>query len=364
VRIALIIYGSLETLSGGYLYDRMLVQALEAAGNTVTVLSRPWRNWGAHITDNWSRDWLRLLVEAAPDLYLQDELNHPSLAWVNSRLRRLVPAPIVSLVHHLRSQEPHPAALRALYRRVERRYLRTCDAFLCNSRTTLASVARMLAKPLEALPAFVAYPGGDHLGASVGTLPQHRKLRQEADRLRILFVGTLLPRKGVHTLIEAVARCRHPVHLTVVGGEQADPAYARSLRRQVAALNLGHCVDFTGAVPDAELRRHFAKADLLAVPSFEGFGIVYLEAMAHGLPVIASTSGAAHEIVTPGENGYLVDPGDAATLAGHLDRLAADSDLHQRMSLAAAERFASHPTWSQSGTAAAAWLATVKRRVP
>ncbi len=364
MRIALLLYGSLERLSGGYLYDRMLVRALEAAGHSVQVFALPWRSWPTHLADNLSPSWRRRLIEADVDLFLQDELNHPSLFLVNRRLRRLHSAPIVALVHHLRSDEPHPAPRRALYRRVERAYLRSCDAYLCNSRTTLAAVARLLGRPAGELRSHVAYPGGDHLGlgwADVGAPSEDPSTLSTSlhESLRVLFVGALLPRKQLHTLLDAVARCPAPLTLTVVGSEQADPAYTRRMHVQAAALGLGERVTFAGALPDDALRAHYATADLLAVPSFEGFGIVYLEAMANGLPVIASTAGAAHEIVTHGENGFLVAPGDSAALAAHLATLAADAGLRARMAAAARSRFAAHPTWAASGAAAAHWLETL-----
>jgi glycosyltransferase involved in cell wall biosynthesis len=83
--------------------------------------------------------------------------------------------------------------------------------------------------------------------------------------------------------------------------------------------------------------------------SYEGFGIAYLEGMAFGLPAIATTAGAAGEIVTHGKDGYLISPGDSHALAEHLLQLAMDRQLLLAMSLAARERFLAHPTWEQSG---------------
>ena len=82
--------------------------------------------------------------------------------------------------------------------------------------------------------------------------------------------------------------------------------------------------------------------------SYEGFGIVYLEGMHFGLPAIASTAGAAQEIITHGQNGFLVAPGDAAALAQCLKTLMKDRQLLLKMSLAAQRRAAAHPTWNES----------------
>ena len=147
MHIGLVIYGSLDTLSGGYLYDRMLVRALEAAGHRVSIYSTPWRSYAQHLTDNGDAGLRRHLLAAPVDLWLQDELNHPSLFWLNRTLRRHHPAPIVAVVHHLRSSEEHPRHLLPLYRRIERVYLATLDGYLANSHTTHATVQALLGAP-------------------------------------------------------------------------------------------------------------------------------------------------------------------------------------------------------------------------
>ena len=96
MRIGLIIYGSLETLTGGYLYDRLLVDHLRRQGDQVDIISLPWRTYGRHLGDNFSRDLWRRLRHAPFDALLQDELNHPSLFWLNRRLRRYIRYPIVT----------------------------------------------------------------------------------------------------------------------------------------------------------------------------------------------------------------------------------------------------------------------------
>src|ERR1043165_8651140 len=97
MRIGLIIYGSLDTLSGGYLYDRKLVEYLRSRGEKVDIISLPWRNYAAHLTDNL---YVRLPKDF--DILIQDELNHPSLIFAN-RGRHL--CPVISLVPPLRCSE-------------------------------------------------------------------------------------------------------------------------------------------------------------------------------------------------------------------------------------------------------------------
>src|SRR5512137_1397143 len=97
MKIGLLIYGSLETLSGGYLYDRLLVEYLRAQGDTVEIISLPWRNYAAHLGDNF-----RFRLPPGLELLIQDELNHPSLVGANLGKHTY---PVISLVHHLRCSE-------------------------------------------------------------------------------------------------------------------------------------------------------------------------------------------------------------------------------------------------------------------
>ena len=119
MKIGLIIYGSLDTLSGGYLYDRKLVEYLSSQGDTVEIISLPWRNYAAHLTDNFY-----FKLPNSLDILIQDELNHPSLIFAN---RGPHPYPIISLVHHLRCSELRPRWQNALYRIIEKQYLQSVD---------------------------------------------------------------------------------------------------------------------------------------------------------------------------------------------------------------------------------------------
>jgi glycosyltransferase involved in cell wall biosynthesis len=140
-----------------------------------------------------------------------------------------------------------------------------------------------------------------------------------------------------------------------------DPDYTKEINGQLAGLPPQN-VMLLGKLSDEELAAAYQSHHLLAVPSYEGFGIVYLEAMRFGLPVIASTLGAAHEIVTPGENGYLVAPDDAPAIAHHIRQLALNRELLVVMSYGARQRALKHPTWQQSLGPAAAWLVQLARK--
>lgn len=352
MRIGLLVYGSIETLSGGYLYDRRLVASLRARGETVEVLSLPWRNYAAHLGDN-----LRYRLPPGLDVLVQDELAHPSLLAAN---RRPHPYPLVSLVHHLRCSEPRPAWQNRLYRLVERRYLASADAFLFNSQTTRGVVQGLVG---EGAPHLVAYPPTDRFGDGLGERQVSARAR-EPGPLRALFLGNLIPRKGLHTLLEALSLQPPAIRLDVVGSPQADPAYARRMQALAEGGGLGERVTFHGALGQEQLVPLLAASHVMALPSaYEGFGIVYLEGMAFGLPAIGTTLGAAAEIIDDGETGFLVPPDDPAALAARLERLAADRAGLERLSLNALARYRRQPRWEQTAEEVRAFLRTIAGQV-
>lgn len=362
MHIGLVIYGSLDTLSGGYLYDRMLVRALEAAGHRVSIYSTPWRAYAQHLTDNGDAGWRRQLLAAPVDLWLQDELNHPSLFWLNRTLRRHHPAPIVAVVHHLRSSEEHPRRLLPLYRRVERAYLATLDGYLANSDTTHATVQALLGAPR---PFTVAWPGADHLPATAEIAADGIAARALLSApLRILFVGNLIPRKGLHHLLDALAQVDSDWTLSIAGNADPHDGYAQSIQRQIVTAGLAPRVRLLGRVDDATLVDLYRQHHLFAAPGYEGFGIAYLEAHRFGLPVIALTTGAAREVVFDGQTGVLIAPGDGTALAAAITRFCADRELLAGMGMAARLRYTLHPTWAESMAGAVRWLeARVQRGV-
>jgi glycosyltransferase involved in cell wall biosynthesis len=346
LKIGLFIYGSLDTVTGGFLYDRLLVEHLRARGDSIEIISVPWRTYPAHLCDNFSPSLLHSLAEAQIDVLIQDELNHPSLFLLNRKLRGRARYPIVSIVHHLRSQELRSAWQNSWYRIVERRYLSTVDGFVFNSRTTRCTVEVLAG---GGKPFVVAYPGCDRVRPNVATTAVMARAR-ETGPLRILFVGSLIPRKELHTLLNALALLpRDTAHLEVVGSLDTDPVYSAKIRRQIEHQKLEGQVTLLGTVTGEDLEKRYARHHVLAVPSsYEGFGIVYVEGMGFGMPAIGSTAGAAHEIITDGIDGFLVEPGDAQELAAHILQLSTDRRMLSEMGLAALERYKKHPTWAES----------------
>ncbi len=352
MKVGLVIYGSLDTLSGGYLYDRRLVETLERAGDSVHIIGIPWRNYGRHLGDGFSCGLRRALKDADVDVMLQDELNHPSLWRVNGAIRGRWP--IISVVHHLRMSEKRAGWKNRAYAMIERRYLRSVDGFVFNSETTQNAVHDQIG---AGKPNVLAYPAGDRFDVSI-TEQDIRKRANADGPLRILFLGNVIERKQLHVLIEALGFTgTASIRVDVVGGLEVEPEYASRVRQQVATEGLGDRVTFHGPLSDDALRKHFEDSHVLVVPSsYEGFGIVYLEGMAFGMPAIATDWGAAHEIITNRRDGFLVPMGSAPELSIRLRDLATDRERLARMGAQALKRFARHPTWEQSMTSVREFL--------
>ncbi|MGW5092988.1 glycosyltransferase family 4 protein [Streptomyces nodosus] len=170
--------------------------------------------------------------------------------------------------------------------------------------------------------------GGDEVRARLGL----------TDRPVVVCVSRLVPRKGQDTLIRAMPRVlgKQPdTVLLIVGGGP----YERDLRRLADETGVAHAVRFTGAVRWAELPAHFGAGDVFAMPcrtrrgglDVEGLGIVYLEASATGLPVVAGDSGGAPDAVLDGETGWVVRGGSAEEIADRVVTLLGDPELRRRM---------------------------------
>ena len=161
----------------------------------------------------------------------------------------------------------------------------------------------------------------------------------------LLYVGRLEPIKGLETLLEAMARIGGSARLYIVGGDSDEPSgpHAARLRTRVAALGLDRRVRFLGAQPQRRLRYFYAAAEATVMPSYyESFGMVALEAMACGSPVVASRVGGLTTTVKDGVTGYLVPEGDAVALSERLERLLHDPETRARLGREATRWAADH----------------------
>ncbi len=345
MHIGLVVYGGLDETSGGFRYDRRLVKHLRARGDTVDVITLPWRTYWRGVVDGLRPSVTARLNEPV-DVLLQDELCHPSLWRQNHRLTR--PGAIVALVHHVDSDD-RPGRLPRLRRWIERRYLDSVDGTVCTSEFTRQRASSLGADLGESR---VAPPAGRVEGPGLS----ETAVRQRAadGPLRIAFVGNLLPRKGLTTLLSALDATAHrhdctDWQLTVVGSHETNPAYAAAAVDKAAALGVDDRIEFTGEINDDDLTDVLAASHVLSVPSrYEGFGMVYLEAMEYGVVPIATSHGGANEFIQDGDNGFLVDPGDDDRIATLLADLAADRARLADIGVAALDTAAAHPSWDET----------------
>jgi glycosyltransferase involved in cell wall biosynthesis len=167
---------------------------------------------------------------------------------------------------------------------------------------------------------------------------------------RILFVGRLVERKGVAGLLDAVERLPAALgaQLEIVG----DGPDRSHLDTQIRRAGLQGRVTLRGRISTPELREAYATADVLVLPSIrdsrgdtEGLGVVLLEAMSYGVPVIGARVGGIPDIVVDGESGLLVPPGDTTALSAALERLAGDPALAARLREGGVQRVREHFSW-------------------
>lgn len=214
------------------------------------------------------------------------------------------------------------------------------DAVGCSSQVCAAAQQRM--RPQRAT--FVVHPGITVV--DLPSEPEREALRAElripSDRFVVGIVGRLQPWKGQHRLIQAVAQLRSsgvPAHGLIVGGDayELSPDYAKSLQALVADLGLGRHVTTTGQVADGA--RLISAMDMLVSASdSEPFGIVLLESMARGVPVVAVASGGPTEIIEDGSSGMLVPSSDPDLIAAAIRRASEDPGLRLRLARAGRER--------------------------
>lgn len=156
-----------------------------------------------------------------------------------------------------------------------------------------------------------------------------------------LFLGTLSAAKGVEDILKAVAEARPRGFsgTVILAGDAENPTRREALQATIDATGCHDQVLLPGILEGSDKDRALAEAAAFLLPSYgEGLPMALLEAMAAGLPVIATRVGAVPEVVTDGVEGFLIEPGDVAALADRMLRLASDADLRKRMGAAARRR--------------------------
>ncbi len=343
MRLGFVIYGNLNTLTGGYIYDRILVEHLQSRGHRVDIISLPRRNYGHHLLDNFSPGLRSDLASGPYDILLQDELNHPSLFHTNRSLQKNANLPMVAIVHQVLCRQPRNGLLNRIYQAIEKRYLESIDAIIFNSDTTRRTVEALVSAKG---PSIVACPAGDRLG-QLPSMDLIGSRTQDSGPLRLIYVGNVLPHKGLLPLIKGLSHLAPEIwHLTAVGSLMMDGRYVRKIKRLMAQKNLNRQIEITGPKDGNELAKLFARSHVFIMPySHEGFGMAYLEAMAFALPVVGSSEGAVREFVIPGQNGFLIEVDDFKSVNACIHDLHHDRQRLFKMSCAAFRTYQERPKW-------------------
>ena len=338
--------GDLSAPTGGYAYARKLLAI--APDHGVAMRHLPLPRGFPHPTAFEVKQTAQILPEAPGRVLLADGL---AFGAFTPELLDCIRLPVVALVHHPLALETGLShGRREELLASERSALARATAIVATSKATATTLAEQFAVPSQKLA--VAEPGTE---SAPRALPRDGPVR-------LLAVGAISPRKGYDLLAAALAGLRGlDWRLAIAGSTERDPGAALRLRDAVAEAGLAERVALLGSVDDDALARLYAEADVLVSPSvYEGYGMVLAEGMARGLPLVASTGGAAADTV-PDAAGLKVPPGDVPALRAAVSRMIRDADLRRRCaegSWAAGQRL---PRWTDTVATVASVLKAALR---
>lgn len=327
--------GDITTLTGGYVYDHRLVQGLRDQGRAVTVIALP--DSFPTPTDAQMRQAVAQLQALAPDQpVIIDGLAFGAL---DPQGVAAIRAPIIAMIHHPLAQESAlPADLADHLWRTERANLAHARHIIVPSPHTRDMLVQRYDVTADRIT--VARPGTIRPPAAPALPP--------ADPPLILSVGILHPRKGHDVLIDALAGLRDLDWQAVIVGNPWDSDHVAALYRQIADRGLSDRLTLAGRVNDAGLRDLYRRASVFALATrYEGYGIVFDEALSHGLPIVSTRTGAVPDTV-PDDAGLLVPPDDAPALSHALRVMIADPDQRATRAAAAARAGSALPGWADT----------------
>lgn len=335
-RVAFAVPGDLETLTGGHAYDRRMISELERLGWGVDVVDLG-EGFPRPSPEQRETARARLLSVLAGCPIIIDGLAFGVLLDLASELRRQ--HALVALVHHpLALESGLSVAQVEAFRSSERAALAMAKHVIVTSATTARLIVGDYDVSVERIT--VACPGTDPVPAARGS----------GDAIvRLLAVGAIVPRKGYDLLIAALATLTDlPWHLTIAGDRDRDPQTAARLDADIRRFKVRERIAVLGAVSEERLAKLYARADIFTLATrYEGYGMVFCEAIAHGLPIVGTNAGAIPETVPAGV-GVLVPSDDVSALARALRRVIEDRGARREMAAAAREAARTLPTWQDS----------------
>ena len=341
-RCAFVIPGDITLPTGGYGYDRRVLANFSDHGIEASHLAIA-GSYPDPSREDFHSTALAIAKTPKDAILLFDGLAY---AVIPPALIRGFERPIVALVHHPLCLEAGLDTTRAAdLREMEIAALAEAQHVVVTSAMTGRTLVSDFGVPAANIT--IAEPGTDRAARATGSGRQ---------RVHLLAVGSIIPRKGYDVLVAALAGLTsRDWHLTIAGAER-DADTAATVRSAVDNAGLSKHVTFKGAVGDTELAALYAAADLFVMPSlFEGYGMVLTEAMARGLPIICTTGGAAAE-TCPDAAALKVEPGNPNAFRQALTSLLGNNKLRQRMSDASWTAAQTLPTWDDTTRRIAAAL--------
>ncbi|MBO0763872.1 MAG: glycosyltransferase, partial [Hyphomicrobiaceae bacterium] len=277
--------GDITLRTGGYIYDRRVLALLPAAGVRAEHLPLP-GGYPSPTPDDLAAT-ARAFSDLPPDtVLLVDGLAYGAMPPdVISQAR----CPIVALVHHpLCLEAGLPVERQVDLNASESAALALASHVIVTSPTTARTLTAEFSVPAEKIT--VAEPGTDKAGR---VRPRHPIQMRHGPRL--LAAGSIVPRKGYDILVRALARlCHLDWHLTIAGDPDRSPETAAALEAQIRRSGLRDRIELAGVVDTHTLAKLYRQADVFVTASlYEGYGMVLSEALARGLPIVATTGGAA-----------------------------------------------------------------------
>jgi glycosyltransferase involved in cell wall biosynthesis len=345
-RLAFVVPGDLATPTGGYGYDRRIIQELRRLG------------WQVDVADIGDGFPFPSIAQRATALAILSAVPAGCPTVLDGLAFGALPeagalgchTPLIALVHQPLALDPGLDTTQAdTFRESERAALAAAARVVVTSEATARIVTGDYDVPAQRIS--VVRPGNDPVPPALGS---------NDGVVRLLSIGSVLPVKGYDLLIAAVATLDDmPWRLTIAGDRTRNPAAAAQLDADIEAYGLGDRVAVLGAVPPERIIELFLASDVFVLASrFEGYGMALAEAIAHGLPVVSTMVGAIPDTV-PAGTGLLVPPDDAAALARALRRLIGDPTERQRLATNARAAAAQLPTWQDSARLFAGAIETV-----
>ena len=348
MKIAFIIYGSLDKITGGYIYDKHLVEFLEQSEHEIDVIPFPETSYWKSIRHNFQNKFYDKLTSQQYDIILQDELCHPSLFWLNRTIHEKVQTPIIGIVHALKTGLHQNIFTKFLIKLIESQYLKSVDGLIFISEYTRNQTQDLTTIDV---PDIIAYPAGNRLSGE--TTPEEiRKKIPTKGPLNLLYLGAITENKQLHRILETLIRFSGGAfQLSIAGKFNCSKHYEQKVLRLIEEAEKLHSINFLGQLSsETAIANLFKTHHLLILPSrSEGLPLVVLEAASFGLPSITTKRSAADEFIRDKKNGILINPDEQSQLYEVLSILNSDRALLTSMSLNVFRSFKDHPTWSQTG---------------